>query len=109
MIENDYEKFIAWAVPNYAQEQVKARAWQPETAMEQAKQTFKGLLSEGLSAPNQSFYVIQDKTTGQDIGYIRFGVRKEGERQFMALYEIVIHEAHRRHGYAWQALQAMEE
>jgi hypothetical protein len=34
MTEEDYRQFIAWAVPDYAQEQVKAGAWRPEEAVE---------------------------------------------------------------------------
>lgn len=108
MAEDDYETFIAWAIPDYAEEQVKSGAWEEETALEKAKQAFKGLLSEGLAAPDQSFCVIQDETTEQDVGYIWFGLREEDNRKFVALYDIVIHQAHRRQGYGRQALQAME-
>ena len=109
MTEDDYEAFIAWAIPDYAAEQVKSGAWDEETALEKAEQAFKELLSEGLAATNQSFYVIQDEATEQNVGYIWFGIREESGRKFVALYDIVIHAAHRRQGYGLQALQAMEK
>lgn len=109
MTEDDYEAFISWAIPDYAAEQVKSGAWEEETALEKAEQAFKGLLSGGLAAADQSFYVIQDETTEPDVGYVWFGIREEGGRKFVALYDILIHEAHRRRGYGRQALQAMEK
>ena len=109
MTQADYEAFVAWAIPDYAAEQVKSGAWKEETALEKAEQAFAGLLSEGLAATDQSFYVIQDETTEQEVGYIWFGVREDDGRKSVALYDIVIHEAHRRRRYGHQTLEALEK
>jgi len=107
MTEEDYQQFIAWAVADYAQEQVKASAWQPEEAMQQAKKAFDALLPDGLSTSNQFLCVIEDEEN-TPVGYMWFGVREEGECRFAALYELVIFEEYRRRGHASQALEALE-
>ena len=108
MSEEDYRQFLAWAIADYAREQVKAGTWQSEEAMELGKTAFETLLPDGLSTPNQFLYVIEDADSNP-VGYIWFGVRQEGESRFAALYELVVFEEYRRRGYASQALLALED
>ena len=108
MTEEDYKQFLAWAIADYAQEQIKSGAWSPEEAMELGKTAFDTLLPGGLSTPNQFLYVIEDGDSNP-VGYLWFGIREEGESRFAALYELVIFEAYRRRGYASRALLALED
>ena len=109
MNEDDYRRFIAWALQDYAQQQIEAGAWRPEEAVGLAQVAIDMLLPEGLSSPGQFLYVIERETDGEQLGYLWFGVREEGESRYAALYDCVIFEAHRRRGYASEALRAMEE
>ena len=108
MTEEDYHQFLAWAIEDYAQEQVKSGAWQPEEAMKLGKAAFDTLLPDGLSSTNQFLYVIEDGESNP-VGYLWFGIREDGESRFAALYELVIFVAYRRRGYASQALSALED
>jgi len=108
MTEEDYQQFIDWAIEDYAKEQVKAGAWLSEEALEQGKKVFGALLPEGLSTPDQLFYVIEGDRNNP-VGQMWFGVRDEGKSRITVLYELVIYEEHRRRGYASQALLALED
>jgi len=107
MTEADYRQFIAWAIADYAHQQVKAGVWQPEVAMERGEKAFEVLLPDGLSTPNQFLYAIENEEN-TPVGYMWFGAREEGQVRFAALYELVIFEKYRRRGYASQALLVLE-
>ena len=108
MTEEQYQEFITWAIADYSQGQVKTGAWQPDLAVEQAKQQFDALLPEGLSTPNQYLRVIQAEGT-IPVGYLWFGVREDGAGRSAVLYEFLILKNFRRRGYATQALLTLEE
>lgn len=109
MAEEDYQQFVAWAIPDYAQEQVKSGTWQTDNAIDLAKKVFDSLLPEGLATQNQFLCVIEDDTSDQKVGYIWYGVREEGVARFIGLYELVVFEEHRRQGYGSAALRALDE
>lgn len=108
MTEGEYQQFLAWSIPDYAQEQAKSGAWELEEALERGRRTFDELLPDGLSTPDQFLFSIESEGK-KPVGYLWYGVREEGERRYAALYELVIFEEYRRRGYASQALSALED
>jgi len=108
MTEDDYRRFIAWSVPDYANEQVKAGTWRPEEAEGLARHVFEALLPEGPASSDQFLYVVERERDGEKVGYVWCGIREEGESRFAALYELLSFEAHRRLGYGSGALAALE-
>ena len=58
MNKADYERFLDWAVSDYAQEKVRAGTWKPEDARQLAEGAFESLLPEGLSSPNQYLCMV---------------------------------------------------
>jgi ribosomal protein S18 acetylase RimI-like enzyme len=109
MDEATYERFLEWAVSDYAQEQVKAGTWKPRDARQLAEKAFESLLPEGLSSPNQYLDVLVDETRDRRIGFLWYGVRDGEGEKIVALYEIVIFEAYRRQGYGSESLRALEK
>lgn len=109
MTEEDYRNYLEFAIPNYAEEQVEAGAWHPEEAREKAEAVFRALLPDGLSSPDQYLCVIVDGMVGEGVGFLWYGVRDGDGHAFAALYDIVIWEPFRRHGYGSRALEALEE
>jgi RimJ/RimL family protein N-acetyltransferase len=107
MTEEEYQQFIAWAVDDYAREQINAGSWQPDEAFAKAQQTFDQLLPEGLASPTQYFYMIRHNE--EDIGYLWFGIREPEGNRFVGLHELLIFETYRRQGYASKALEVMEK
>jgi ribosomal protein S18 acetylase RimI-like enzyme len=109
MDEATYERFLEWAVSDYAQEQVKAGTWKREDALQLAEKAFESLLPQGLSSPNQYLYALVDETRDRHIGFLWYGLRDGEGEPFAALYEIVIFEAYRRQGYGSESLRAFEK
>jgi RimJ/RimL family protein N-acetyltransferase len=109
MDKANYKRFLDWAVPNYAREQVKAGTWKPEDARQLAEEAFESLLPEGLFSPDQYLNVLVDETRDRHIGFLWYGLRDGEGEKFVALYEIVIFEAYRRQGYGSESLRALEK
>jgi RimJ/RimL family protein N-acetyltransferase len=109
MTETDYRRFLRWSIEDYAQQQVRAGAWKPETAVSLAEQMVHGLLPEGLDSPDQTLCSILDAASGEPVGYLWYGLRSGAGEQFVALYEFLIFEAHRRRGYGTAALKVLED
>jgi ribosomal protein S18 acetylase RimI-like enzyme len=109
MTEADYRNYLEFAIPNYAEEQVKAGAWHPEGARQKSEAAFRALLPDGLSSTNQYLCVIVAERLGERVGFLWYGVRDGDGGEFAALYDIVILETFRRRGYGTRALVALEE
>ncbi len=109
MSAREFEDFIAWAKEDYAKEQIKAGAWSEEQASELSAQTFAKQLPDGLETPSNNLFIIERAEDGQSIGYLWWASHESGKKRFGTLNDIVIFEAHRRHGYGHLALQAMEK
>jgi ribosomal protein S18 acetylase RimI-like enzyme len=109
MTEEDYRNYLEFAIPNYAQEQVKAGAWHPEGARQKAEAAFRVLLPDGLASPGQYLCVVVDETQGERVGCLWYGVRDGDSGKFAAIYDIVIWEPFRRRGHGIQTMEALEE
>jgi ribosomal protein S18 acetylase RimI-like enzyme len=109
MAANAFEDYLAYAVPHYADELVRAGNAHPGDALATAEAQFQSLLPEGLSTPGQHLYAIHDRTLGARVGYLWFGIREPDAQRYAALYDFSIAEEYRRQGYATQALHVLEE
>ncbi|WP_420644670.1 GNAT family N-acetyltransferase [Candidatus Leptofilum sp.] len=108
MSEDEYQHFIAWAIEDYAREQVKAGAWPEENAPALAKHAFESRLPEGLSTPNQFLYMIEREADGVKVGQLWWGIQEQGENQFATLNDFHVFPEFRRQGLGVQAMDAME-
>ncbi len=109
MTEDQFRGYLGFAVANYAREAVRAGNVAPQAAMQAAQQQFDHLLPMGLDTPDQHLSAIRDGARAENVGYLWFGVRDDGARPFVALYDLLIFEAYRRQGYGSQALRALEQ
>jgi GNAT superfamily N-acetyltransferase len=109
MTEDQFHSYLGSAIANYAQESVRAGNVAPDQAFQMAEGQFDSLLPAGLDTPDQYLFSIRDPAQGQQVGYLWFGIRDDGARPFVALYDVLIFEVFRRQGYGTQALQALEQ
>lgn len=109
MTETEFQAYRAADIAEYAQEHVKAGRWRPEESLHLAEQEFNDLLPDGLATPNQYLFSLKDEALGTQVGRLWFAVRDEGSKPTAFVFNIVIFEAFRRHGYGSQAMQALEE
>ena len=109
MSESDYERFLARAIDDFAEDQVRAGAWQTGEAKTLAEQMFAARLSEGLASPNQYLLMITLEDSGEKVGELWWGIEEHAGNRFAALNDFVIYTAYRRRGLGQAALLAMEK
>lgn len=109
MDQQDFEEYLAYAIPNYAQEKVRAGNWQPEEALHLAESDFGKLLPDGLSSSNNYLYRIEVAPEGNKVGMIWLAANPKNPDRNAFIYDFMVYEPYRRRGYATQALIAVEE
>lgn len=109
MKETDFSKYRQWALPNYAEEMIKAEGVLPEYAYKMAEDSFAKILPQGLKTPNQYFFSIVEKETSQSIGMIWFGKRKIGSQLQAFIYDFILNPEARGRGYGKLSMSLIEK
>lgn len=109
MNSQTYQAYIEQSVTNYADEKIRSGNWPAEKANELSRQAFQKLLPQGLETPKQHLFSILEDQSGQEVGWLWYGLLEEAGRTFAYIYDFVIFEEQRRKGYGLQALQALDE
>jgi RimJ/RimL family protein N-acetyltransferase len=109
MIESEYQVYIEQSLQEYAREHVRAGRWNEEEALHQAKQELQEILPQGLHSPDQYLSMIVDEQLGKPVGVLWFALRPRAGQQQAFVYDVVIFEEFRRHGYARRAFELLEE
>ena len=108
MNETEYQEYLDGAVAEYAQEHVKAGRWSSEEALQEARKEYQALLPDGVNSKNQYLYTIVDEETGAKVGMLWFAATERAGERVAFVYDVIIYEQFRRHGYGEQAFLAME-
>ncbi|MDT0268487.1 GNAT family N-acetyltransferase [Streptomyces sp. DSM 44915] len=112
MSETEYQQFTAIAIPDYADEKVRAGTWPREEALDRARATFAQLLPAGVTSPDNHLFTVRDAAEdaaegkGEAVGWLWFALRGEPGRREAYLYNIVVHEPFRGRGYGRAAMLA---
>lgn len=105
MLAADFKAYLEIIIPDYAQEHVKGGRWTAKEALAASQAEFDHLLPNGLATENQYLFNIFTDGEIEPVGIFWFAVEKG--KAFV--YDIVIHDAFQRRGYATQALLALED
>ena len=96
----------------YAEENVVARRWSEESALELAREDFETLLPQGLDTPDNYLYEIQitpdDTNTSTHAGYLWFAVVTKNGVRTGYVYDLEVFLEVRRQGHAERAFEALE-
>jgi RimJ/RimL family protein N-acetyltransferase len=109
MTENEYQMYVEQSLQEYAQENVRAGRWSQAEALQQAKQELQKILPQGFHSPGHYLSMIVDEQLEKRVGVLWFALRTQAGQQQAFVYDVVIFEAFRRHGYATRAFQLLEE
>ena len=104
---SQYESYLEQAVQDYAAENVRSGRWTADEAPEESRAEYARLLPEGLDTVDHYLLSILDTSDGQRVGLIWYWLDRRRNRVF--IYDLQIDEAHRRQGYAAQAMRLLEE
>lgn len=102
-----YEQWMTTAIQEYAADKVRAGSWPAESAEQRSADTFRKLLPDGVRSQGHHLFTIE--ADGQPVGMIWFAEINRADVPKMAwIFDFRIDEAHRRHGYGYQAMIAVE-
>lgn len=103
MNSSDFERYLSFAIKNYADEHVKVGNWSEKEAIAKAKGEYEKLLPEKEKTTNSKLFTLWDDN--QEIGMIWLGKRSV-EKGY--IYDINIWEEYQGNGYGKQAMNEIE-
>ncbi len=104
MTQEEYGPYMERLIPEYAAEHVANGRWSAEESLAEARKAIDRLLPQGMATPTEHFLQVVAGTPEQRVGTLWLHL----ERTNGFLYDLRIDEAHRRHGYAYAAMLALE-
>ena len=109
MTQAEYNAWMAEAIESYAEEKVRAGAWDVADALERSTHDHHALLPQGLATPDNYLYQIMAEPEQEPVvvGMVWLAV-PPWKPPLAFVYDILIHEPYRRRGYAGEALTALE-
>lgn len=108
MLEGQFAIFQEDSVVRYAHENIKAGYRTEEDALQWSRNEFQRLLPSGLSTPDNHFFIIRDRASGQEIGAIWLKVETKGSPSAF-IYEIFLQEELRGKGFGKATMKALED
>lgn len=108
MSREEYKAYLVHNVAEYAAEKVKAGNWPEEGSLELAQKEFDGYLPQGLETPGQHLCTICDAETGAAVGMIWYGCTPDNKKSLWFIYDFMMDENMRGHGYGSAALAELE-
>lgn len=104
MTAEEFGPYLEASIREYAADCVRSGRWTAEEAPAEARKQVDGILPQGLRTPGQFIFTIVAEPTGDHVGALWFAVEPRGGY----IYDLRVHERFRRHGYAEQAMRAIE-
>jgi ribosomal protein S18 acetylase RimI-like enzyme len=105
MQQEDFELYLEQGIRDYADDHVRNGNWTVEESLERSRKEFEHLLPDGVSSKDQFLYSIVEQKDESKIGWL--WVQVKDQKAF--IYDFVIDEGFRGHGFGKQALAALDE
>lgn len=108
MTQDEYKAYLKHNIAEYAAEKVKAGNFPEEGSLELAKKEFDSYLPKGLDTPGQHLCTICDAETGAAVGMIWYGFTPDMKKSLWFIYDFLVDEDKRGHGYGAATLAELE-
>lgn len=102
------DDYLASLLKEYAEDHVRDGQWSAEEAPEKARAEVAGLLPRGLDTPDHYFRSIVADPEGNPVGRLWYALRRDGGPPHLFIYDLLVFETERGHGYGEAALRALE-
>ncbi|MEK5240129.1 GNAT family N-acetyltransferase [Paenibacillus sp. FSL L8-0470] len=109
MDEIAFQFFWSQSTRDYAEDKIKAGAWDAETALRQSQEEMVRFLPKGLHTDGAYLYSVMEIESNTQAGYIWFNVTEARTGREAFIYDIYIFEPYQGKGYGKQALLALDE
>lgn len=106
MMVEEFEAYLDKAIPEYAEENIRAGYWAEGGAMERSRKIYLNFLPDGVKTENNYLFNIQVEESGEKIGVL--WIKHEVPRPHGFIFDIRLDEAHRGKGYGKEAMLALE-
>ncbi len=103
-----FASFLEESIVRYAEENVRTGRWETAHAVESSRTEHARLLPQGLATPHEYLRTIVAGDPGERVGDLWYSHRSEGGPRQVWIFWIGIDPAHRRRGYAAEALAIVE-
>lgn len=107
MTQNQYLKFRAWEIEEYANAIIAAEGFSRREALLESEKQFTGLLSSGRSSKDHFLWMIV--VDGVAVGTLWFGLRGSKENRSGFIFSIRILDPFQGKGYGKLTLRKIEE
>lgn len=104
----EFTPFFEQAVTGYAADNVAAGRWLEQDALKLAREESEKLMPQGVETPGHFFLGIRAEEHEQPVGYLWLATMNRGSVKVAYIYQVSVKPAHRRRGYARQALLEAE-
>jgi ribosomal protein S18 acetylase RimI-like enzyme len=108
MTSAEFDAWMPHAVAGYAADKVASGQWIEDGSVERSRTEHAELLPAGLQSAGQHLFKILN-AAGEPVGDLWFAAGVQYGLPIAYVYNVAIDSAHRRLGYAGQALTALEE
>ena len=109
MTETEFARYLARAIPEFAQDKVDAGQWCAQEALELSRTGYAEQLPQGLATPDHFFFTVRDAATHTDVGMLWFAAQERAGKHIAYVYDVYILTAHQRKGHATRAFAALDD
>ena len=108
MNDAEFAKYLAVAIPDYAQGKVESGQWAATESLELSRKAYADLLPQGLQTPDNFLFTVYDGVSPESIGMFWFAAQDRGGQRVAFVYDVSIDPEHQRKGHASRAFAALE-
>ncbi|WP_430601688.1 hypothetical protein IGJ02_001654 [Enterococcus sp. DIV0724b] len=109
MTATDYEKYLSFAIKDYAKDKITAGTWNEEEAISLATKSFSELLPSGKDTKNEYLYSIEDDSVDKKVGFLWVHLNKTLYDSKLFIYDFIVFEEYRKLGYGKQTIYSLVE
>lgn len=104
MAADQFGPYIEQLIQTYAQEHIRTGRWSAQEGVAEARKEVERLLPKGRETADHYFFSIRAGEPPDDVGVLWLAIEPRGG----FVYDLLIFERFRRHGYAEQAMRLVE-
>ncbi|HET6845402.1 MAG TPA: GNAT family N-acetyltransferase [Anaerolineales bacterium] len=108
LTQKEFDDFLEHDIRVYAQERTQAGFWSEAEAITRSRKEHKALLPDGLRSRYHHLYTIRESEQGEALGVLWLKTDFDTSRATGFIFDIEIHEPHRRKGFAREAMHELE-
>jgi len=107
MTQPEFEAFLARAIPEYAENNVRAGYWSVSESLEKSREVYDRNLPQGIETENHFLYTVHEG--GDAVGMVWMRVDLKSPTKSGFIFELYVDEKFRGRGYGKQAMLLIEE